>query len=630
MRKILFALLLITLAAGCAKPERDEGRNSEEEAPAAAVASPTFTPSAAPSPTAVATAATTEGAVRETPLQPVATVTSTPTPTPTPTAVPMAITGSPRAVVLRTPAAEEGAVCGLVDLFDFPLDAPHGRDANGGGDDFGIYRDRFDGHHAGEDWWRAGGGRTTLGAPVYSIGHGEVTYAEPLGWNRDKGVVIVRHTFDDGRELLSFYGHLDEDTLKVVAGDCVARGDLIGRIGRPTTGPHLHFELRSFMPFAAGSGYLPDDPTLAGWKPPSATIWNSRMAVSPGVLWTQPFVGDGVRSIQILGEEVITVLDGDHIAGLDTAAGSEQWRMAVDEDVEQALLDVESRQVYTANQFGEVSAFALAEMEAGAEANGIVPLWTADFDVVGIPALMPLPGGGLVLAAWDHLVAISAQGALLWEADLETRPYDWLVSGDTLIGTTNGGERPLWTANADGWQNWETDAGGRLAAAGDNVLLFDRNALSRLDLESQSVEPLLALPGVSLQAGAVAALPGGGAIVAHAARADQRLLALDGDGDLLWQRSIADIPAVDLDFLVDENQLFLAVQNDAGSGSEVSLFALGLENVSLTHLFTGGSRSSAVDQTRLFALGNGRLLISIDGRSLTLLDTTEARRLVSP
>jgi outer membrane protein assembly factor BamB len=535
------------------------------------------------------------------------------------------IVGNPRAAALRAPAAQEDAVCGLVDLLDFPLDAPHARNASGGGDDFGIFRNRFDGHHTGEDWWLSGARQSSLGAPVYSVGHGQVTYAEPLGWNRDKGVIIVRHTFIDGRELLSFYGHLDEDSLKVAAGDCVARGDLIGKIGRPTTGPHLHFELRTVMPFAPGRGYLPDDPILAGYLPPSSTIWNSRMAVSPGVLWTQPFAGDGLRSVAALGEEMIMVLEGDHIAGLDMADGSERWRLAAAEDVEQALLDVESRQLYTANQFGEVSAFALPDGENSAEVTGAAPLWMADADVVGIPTLMPLPGGGLILSAWNHLVAISAQGALLWEADLETRPDDWLVSGGTLIGTTNGGERPLWTANANGWRRWDSNVGGRLAAAGNNVLLYDGNTLYRLDLESESVEPMLALPGGRLETGDVAALPGGAAIIAHADRADRRLIALDGTGDLLWERSVADVTAGNLDLLVEGDDLFLIDQYDGGSGSELALFALGLAEAQLTYLFSGGTRSSQVDQTRLFALGNGRILINIDGRSLTVLDTKAAQ-----
>jgi murein DD-endopeptidase MepM/ murein hydrolase activator NlpD len=624
MRSLLAFIFVLALVMGCARPgeERPQQENTRPAAPTAAPSSPTtFEPPATIAPTASATAVPT--------ATPAPTATATPIPTPTPTAVPMGVTGSPRAVSFQTPEAQEGTSCGLVDLFDFPLDPPHGRDARGGGSDFGIWRSRFDGYHAGEDWWISGGGGSQ-GASVYSIGHGEVTYAEPLGWGRDKGVVIVRHTFPDGHELLSFYGHLDEDSLKVEAGDCVRRGEKIGEIGRPTTGPHLHFELRTYMPYAPGRGYMPDDPTLAGWVPPSETVWHSRLAASPGVLWTQPASAEVVRTAETAQEKLILLLDGEHIRAIDMTSGEEVWRRPVGEDIERLMFDRESGQIYTANQKGEVLAYALPDSEGGITITGALPLWAVDFDVVGIPTLMPLPGGGLVLSAWDHLVAISASGEFLWEVELETRPYDWLLHGETLFVTANGVEWPLLTANRSGWQFWDTRTGGRLATAGDQVLLYDGERLYRLDLAAESVEPLLNLPGGRRDAGDVAPLPGGGLIVAHVDRADRRLLAFDSGGNLLWQRSVDDATAGDLRLFAAGDKLFLVDKSRGTWGSEIALFALDLEEEpQLLHLFSGGSRSSALDQTSITPLAYDQVLINIDGRSLTLLDTAEAERIVS-
>ena len=177
------------------------------------------------------------------------------------------------------------APCGRVDLFDFPLDPPDADSINGGGGDFGVYRGRYSKYHAGEDWWFSRGG-SNLGKPVHSIGHGLVTYAQPLGWGRDQGVVILRHTYEDGREILSFYGHLDPDSVVLTPGECVARGEQVGKIGNPRGSPHLHLEVRTHLPYAPGTGYWTEAPTLAGWLPPSETIWNGRLAGSPGVLWS--------------------------------------------------------------------------------------------------------------------------------------------------------------------------------------------------------------------------------------------------------------------------------------------------------------------------------------------------------
>jgi hypothetical protein len=104
---------------------------------------------------------------------------------------------------------------------------------------------------------------------------------------------------------------------------------------------------------------------------------------------------------------------------------------------------------------------------------------------------------------------------------------------------------------------------------------------------------------------------------------------LDSDGNLLWQRSVEDVTAGDLDLIAAGEKLFLVDKSRDTWGSEVAIFALHLKEPRLIHLFSGGSRSSALDQTSITPLANGRVLINIDGHSLTLLDTAEAERILS-
>jgi murein DD-endopeptidase MepM/ murein hydrolase activator NlpD len=76
------------------------------------------------------------------------------------------------------------------------------------------------------------------GAPVVSVAPGTVTLA---GWTSGGGrTVRVRHS--NGYE--SEYLHLS--ALEVRAGERVAQGDLVGRVGATglATGPHLHYGLR--------------------------------------------------------------------------------------------------------------------------------------------------------------------------------------------------------------------------------------------------------------------------------------------------------------------------------------------------------------------------------------------------
>src|SRR5512147_2756818 len=77
--------------------------------------------------------------------------------------------------------------CGLVDSIDYPIDG-----ISVDHDDFGMYRAGFNGRHTGIDM---AFGR--YGDPVRAAARGRVTFADPAGWDTEKGVVIIEHTFPD-------------------------------------------------------------------------------------------------------------------------------------------------------------------------------------------------------------------------------------------------------------------------------------------------------------------------------------------------------------------------------------------------------------------------------------------------
>lgn len=146
--------------------------------------------------------------------------------------------------LVKAKFSEDGkwALVPLADGFDFPVGKPNGD---------GYYKARGlrlkSPRHLGEDWNGNGGGNSDLGDPVYTIGHGLVTYADDAKGRWGK-VVIVRHAFRDprtGRVLCcqTLYGHLD--SIDVELGQLVGRGDQIGTIGtnRGMFPAHLHAEL---------------------------------------------------------------------------------------------------------------------------------------------------------------------------------------------------------------------------------------------------------------------------------------------------------------------------------------------------------------------------------------------------
>ncbi len=653
MKRLIIALVIVLIIAGCQNNKADLVTYIPDltvMAPPRLDAVPaTETPSPTPEPTSL----------------PTSTPTPSPTPSPTPTARPLTVTGDPRAASLKPPEPQDNAPCGLVDLLDFPVDPPDGDDVSRGGSDFGVYRGRFSKYHAGEDWWGVRG-RSSFGTPIYAIGHGRVTYAAPLGWGRDQGIVIVEHRFPDGDTVLSFYGHLDPPSVILDVGDCVIRGEQVGQIGKPRTAAHLHFEVRSHMPDEPGTGYWPVDPTLAGWKPPSQTIWDNRMSASPGVDWTRPVSAGGTRGVGLLNDNTFVAIEDDRLIGIGLLDGALVWGHGgsddvsfevpedtpdglsteviaevsaeivnkVSNDVEEAMIDAVFPVLYAADQLGRIVAFQVDESQeengAGSSLNALTPLWTMDLDLVGFPTFYPLPGGGALMSVWDHLVAISHEGSVLWEEDSVGQPFDWVSLDESLVFTTEAGEGSLWTAGESGLDSWSVPLSGHLVGTGDQLLLYAEDGLYRLNPETKSAERLLELSPGRLSLGDAIAVPDGGLLIAHADRFDRRLLALEASGDLRWERSYSDLIEGQISFLALDGELYLMAWDDQNSSAIVSIFSIDVQQAEVTHIFTGGTRSAIPNQTGVFTTAGDIILINIGGGSSVAFQPQVAKEILLP
>lgn len=180
------------------------------------------------------------------------------------------------------------------DGFDYPFGPPNGLPRCPGtaqcSDGWQNVQDFRLNNHLGEDW-NLGFGNDDLGKPVFAAANGEVIYARDVGGDGSwRGVIIIRHTGTGFRlvgggsvqEVTSMYAHLDPATINqwVVVGSQVARGQQIGVIG-PTpvgsTGPHLHFEIRTNLTIEVGPGYGSNS---AGWVDPSDFIAANRSVAS--------------------------------------------------------------------------------------------------------------------------------------------------------------------------------------------------------------------------------------------------------------------------------------------------------------------------------------------------------------
>jgi hypothetical protein len=428
-------------------------------------------------------------------------------------------------------------------------------------------------------------------------------------------VVIIRHILADGTTFLSFYGHLDPPSVTLQQGDCVQRGQQVGNIGRPRSSPHLHFEIRTHLPYIPGPGYWTEDPRLAGWLPPSQTIWQQRMAFSPGVAWTRPFT-QPVQSIGPLQEGTYTLLDGRQLQSISLADGR-LTTLLPDIDVDQALISADQTRLYTADRQGHLTAYQLPEL---------TPLWELDLDNSGLPQLWALPGGGVVVSLWENLFGVDGDGRLLWHQNLGGRPFAWAVNDEQLILTTAGANHATWFIGQSYPPLRSTALTGYPLVSGDRIWLYAEDGLYQLDPTRATPELLYALPPAYLLQSHLTALPDGGVMLAQFDRDDQRLIALQADGAVRWERSYRALAADEIQLVTNGDQVYLIVAAGSGSVQTLSLYGVDLATAELTLLFQGGTRSALPTGNWVTAADNGRLLINIGGGHMLVLDPAEAQQ----
>ena len=601
----LLTLLIFLLLAGCTTATPPTPSPPSPPSPPHPL---TPTPLLTPTPTAPLTPSPT----------PTPSATATPTPTPTPTALPLAIAGDPRAVLPDVSGNPGRGPCGTVDILDFPIDPPDAAGVSRGGGDFGVFRSRYDKYHAGEDW-RGPAGQPSLGTPVYSIGPGLVTYAEPLGWGRDQGVVIVQHTFADGRTLLSFYGHLAPESVVLRPGVCVARGEQVGEIGQPRTSPHLHFEIRTQSPYAPLTGYWSEDPTTQGWLPPSATIWQQRIAAAPGVMWAHLSGAPAPRPGGSLSDTTFSLLDAEQLLALDLATGRAEPLPLADDPVAAALPAAGPATLYTANRVGDLRAYSLPDL---------TPLWQIDLETAGSPQLLPLPGGGVAVHIRSALVGVAADGHRLWQSNLAGRLFDWALAGDNLYLTTLEGDGQLWQVTGDGPPQLLAPRGGHLAVSDDQLWLYGADGVYRGPAGGLTL--VFALPAGLLPYGDLLPLPDGGVLLAHRDAYDSRLIAFAADGRARWDRSYAQLGAQSARLLSLGGQLYLVTLPGSSTASELAVFRVNPAGAGLQRIFSGGTRTPIAGDSWAVALNDTQILLNIGGGSMALLDPTAAAGAMEP
>ena len=517
--------------------------------------------------------------------------------------------------------------CGAVDLFDFPIDPPHAARVSRGGGDFGVFRQRYDKYHAGEDW---GGisNASNLGTPVYSIGHGLVTYAEPLGWGRDQGVVIVQHTFKDNSTILSFYGHLDPDSVTLYPGECVTRGQQVGEIGQPRTVPHLHFEMRTQSPYTPLTGYWATDPTEVGWIWPSQAIWEQRIASAPGVLWTRPFHATNTQFVGNFDDESFILLEDQQLLRMNWSNGRSQSLQFDIEEVNTALSDSQKNQLYIIDGSGLLSAYQIPDSD---EFTDTVPislelLWQIEIDNRGVAQLKPLPEGGLILVSRTKMIALDSTGEQLWQHELTQRPFEWLITPEAIYFSIVGNGQGVWRIQNANPPHIISSVGGHLTQSGEHIWIYSGSGLYWVNpnIEHSETELLFELPGKSLQWGDMTPLPAGGVLLAHPDSTISRLITVSPRGEIQQQAAYPEAAEGKQRLITLGEHIYLVSEQSVQNSTNIVIFKLDLPASKLQRVFSGGTRTPISTDTWLSAFEDSLLLLNIGGGTLFNLNPTIA------
>lgn len=498
------------------------------------------------------------------------------------------------------------APCGVVDSIDYPIDG-----LVQGYDDFALFRARFGGNHTGIDI-----GFDRWGDPVHASARGRVTYADPAGWDTEKGVVIVEHTFPDGSIAYSVYGHMEQtdDIFFPTVGECLEKGDVVGAIGWPSRGrPHLHYELRRFLPNDGGPGYVTDNPLMDGWYHPLdfTEMWRARL--SPGYVSSMTFKSvPGLPPLSLSGG-TYAMANNNSIQVTDEL-GNVLWRIETD-GVITGMAALPDGRVIAHTRNGQVVTLQ----------NGrYMALWTVQgpeepFLLMGERLIFLTDGGGL--AAYDPA------GTLLWTLPAlgtSARAVDFETNNQQIaFGVRADNGRILWRLiDVNGQVQYETDFDNFPIIAPDRTgswFALDGATVKRFaDGQNHDLATLGSTPGRAARA-TVDVL---GNSYIYMADADNTLVALDSAGQVRWSVPYP-FPPLSLPPLMQTGNGCLLYTLDMDGMLNVFDTASG-DLLNQSHLYAGGSQTGSprarllqVDANEQVHFGAGFLsLVTLNGWAL--------------
>jgi len=506
------------------------------------------------------------------------------------------------------------APCGVVDGIDYPIDISDSLGTRY--DDFALFRNRFGGNHVGIDI-----GFNRWGETVDAAARGEITYSDPEGWDTEKGVVIVRHVFPDNTIAYTLYGHMEQtDTLKFPpVGVCVERGDPVGAIGWPSRGlPHLHYEIRNFLPDDGGPGYTTNNPLREGWFHPLDFTLLWRLRLDGGYLTSLSFANTPALPPVLLDTNEVVIANGSTVESYG-ADGVLRWSVTMP-GVITGISGLSGGRVIAYARGGQAVTLQTGRYLAVWQVAGLVD---TPFVMLGEMILFATVGGGVA--------AHSPDGALLWSfagvGTRDNRALDFSVGASQVALTVRTDEGEIQWRALDGTGRVMSEGrftgvpavtptnAGWLVLAGSDLMSFTPGGADGRDQMTQ-ITAISPAPGRNAKITSDAA---GNAYI-FLNNTDSTLLSVSPAGALRWRTTYplagAPLPPV---LRADQGCVLYALDMD---GMFRVLNAADGTVMTQRQLYAGGVRNGSPPARMVRIEAGNRLLVSAGFLSLYLLDGT--------
>ena len=245
-----------------------------------------------------------------------------------------------------------------------------------------------------------------------------------------------------------------------------------------------------------------------------------------------------------------------------------------------------------------------------------MPVWEIRLDSSGSVTLTPLPNGGVVASFRQKMFGISASGRLLWTFDSPAQVLDWVRLGDRLIFSTTGEDASVWEVDETGLSVWAMPTSGQLIVHDDRLVVYSEHGVYQPSADAISTDLLYALPAGRLKQGELIALGDGGLLLLHIDSFDKRLIALNSDGTLRWQRSVArSFGRNEHHLLMVDGRPLIVSHRRSAAGGELSVLGIDMDRGALVRLFAARGWTPRPGDIWAYAIGDGRILLNIGSRT---------------